>query len=93
MKRVDLIRTLESFGCVLVRQGAKHDWFRNPTTGVSQQVRAIAKSRSASRGASFACSAPTMIVKLDERTPQNRQPKPSAGAGNPAQWERRHSAR
>jgi predicted RNA binding protein YcfA (HicA-like mRNA interferase family) len=38
MKRVDLIRTLEGFGCVLVRHGGKHDWYRNPVTGISQPV-------------------------------------------------------
>lgn len=38
MKRVDLIRTIEGFGCVLIRHGGKHDWDRNPTTGVSQAV-------------------------------------------------------
>jgi predicted RNA binding protein YcfA (HicA-like mRNA interferase family) len=38
MKRVHLIRTIEDFGCVLVRHGGKHDWYRNPATGVSQPV-------------------------------------------------------
>jgi predicted RNA binding protein YcfA (HicA-like mRNA interferase family) len=38
MKRVDLIRALEQLGCVLVRHGAKHDWYQNPRTGVSQPV-------------------------------------------------------
>jgi hypothetical protein len=38
MKRVDLIREIEDFGCVLVRHGAKHDWYRTPNTGVSQPV-------------------------------------------------------
>jgi predicted RNA binding protein YcfA (HicA-like mRNA interferase family) len=38
MKRVDLIREIEELGCVLVRDGAKHDWYRNPNTGVSQPV-------------------------------------------------------
>jgi mRNA interferase HicA len=38
MSRVDLIRTIEEFGCVLVRHGGKHDWYRNPTTGISQPV-------------------------------------------------------
>jgi mRNA interferase HicA len=38
MKRVDLVRTIASFGCILVRHGAKHDWWRNPTTGVFQAV-------------------------------------------------------
>jgi mRNA interferase HicA len=33
MKRVDLIRTIEAFGCVLIRHGGKHDWYRNPLTG------------------------------------------------------------
>ena len=38
MKRVHLIKTIEGFGCVLIRHGAKHDWYRNPNTGVSQPV-------------------------------------------------------
>ena len=38
MKRADLIKTIEVFGCVLVRHGGKHDWYRNPATGVSQAV-------------------------------------------------------
>jgi hypothetical protein len=38
LKRVDLVRTIEGFGCELVRHGAKHDWYRNPNTGVSQPV-------------------------------------------------------
>lgn len=38
MKRADLIRTIEQGGCVLIRHGGKHDWYRNPTTGVSQPV-------------------------------------------------------
>ncbi|MFM7834755.1 MAG: type II toxin-antitoxin system HicA family toxin [Planctomycetaceae bacterium] len=38
MKRVDLIRSIEKLGCVLVRHGAKHDWYRNLSTGVSQPV-------------------------------------------------------
>ena len=38
MKQVDLIRTIEGFGCVLVRHGGKHNWYRNPVTGISQPV-------------------------------------------------------
>jgi len=38
VKRVDLIRSIEKIGCVLIRHGAKHDWYRNPDTGVSQPV-------------------------------------------------------
>jgi len=38
MKRTDLIRTLEHMGCTLLRHGARHDWYHNPTTKVSQPV-------------------------------------------------------
>jgi predicted RNA binding protein YcfA (HicA-like mRNA interferase family) len=38
MKRIDLIRTIEDLGCQLIRHGGKHDWYRNPNTGVSQAV-------------------------------------------------------
>jgi predicted RNA binding protein YcfA (HicA-like mRNA interferase family) len=38
VKRTELIRIIEGFGCLLVRHGAKHDWYRNPETGVSQPV-------------------------------------------------------
>jgi predicted RNA binding protein YcfA (HicA-like mRNA interferase family) len=38
MKQQDLIRRLTERGCVLVRQGGRHDWYRNPRTGVSQPV-------------------------------------------------------
>jgi hypothetical protein len=38
VKRGDLVRTIEGFGCVLVRHGGRHDWYRNSTTGVSQPV-------------------------------------------------------
>jgi predicted RNA binding protein YcfA (HicA-like mRNA interferase family) len=38
MKRKDLIRQIESLGCVLIRHGAKHDWYQNTETKVSQPV-------------------------------------------------------
>ncbi|MCI0464848.1 MAG: type II toxin-antitoxin system HicA family toxin [Gemmataceae bacterium] len=38
MKRVDLIKTIEGAGCVLIRSKGKHDWYRNPQTGISQPV-------------------------------------------------------
>jgi predicted RNA binding protein YcfA (HicA-like mRNA interferase family) len=38
MKRIDLIRKLEEAGCVLIRHGGNHDWYRNPKTGVSQPL-------------------------------------------------------
>jgi predicted RNA binding protein YcfA (HicA-like mRNA interferase family) len=38
VKRTDLIRTIESLGCVFIRHGKKHDWYTNPSTKVSQPV-------------------------------------------------------
>ena len=38
MKRSHLIQKIEAAGCLLVRHGAKHDWYRNPVMGVSQPV-------------------------------------------------------
>jgi mRNA interferase HicA len=38
MKRIDLIKTIESFGCQLVRHGGKHDWYQNSATGMAQPV-------------------------------------------------------
>jgi mRNA interferase HicA len=36
MKHVKLIKTIEELGCDLIRHGAKHDWYRNPRSGVAQ---------------------------------------------------------
>jgi predicted RNA binding protein YcfA (HicA-like mRNA interferase family) len=38
MKLQDLVRRLDDIGCILVRHGGRHDWWRNPRTGVSQPV-------------------------------------------------------
>jgi mRNA interferase HicA len=38
MKRTDLIRTLERMGCVLIRNGRRHDWYQNPNSGECQPV-------------------------------------------------------
>jgi mRNA interferase HicA len=38
VKRADLVRTIMGFGCVLVRHGGRHDWYRNEASGVSQPV-------------------------------------------------------
>jgi predicted RNA binding protein YcfA (HicA-like mRNA interferase family) len=38
VKRVDLIKKLEAAGCLLIRHGGRHDWYRNPATGISQPV-------------------------------------------------------
>jgi predicted RNA binding protein YcfA (HicA-like mRNA interferase family) len=38
MKRVTLLKRIKGFGCVLVRHGGNHDWYRNPNTGISQPV-------------------------------------------------------
>jgi mRNA interferase HicA len=45
VKRRDLIKTIEEFGCVFVRHGGKHDWYRNPVAGNSNRYRDIGKSR------------------------------------------------
>jgi len=47
MKRAELIKKIESSGCVLIRHGGKHDWYQNPNTKVSQPIprhREIAES-------------------------------------------------
>lgn len=38
MKRVDLIKKLHELDCQLIRHGAKHDWYQNTKTKVSQPV-------------------------------------------------------
>jgi mRNA interferase HicA len=38
VKRADLIRAIEALGAVLIRHGGRHDWYRNPDTGVAQPV-------------------------------------------------------
>jgi predicted RNA binding protein YcfA (HicA-like mRNA interferase family) len=38
MKRKELLKEIESMGCVFIRHGGKHDWFQNPKTKVSQPV-------------------------------------------------------
>jgi len=42
MKRLDLIKAIEGLGCELVRHGAKHDWYRNPST---REVQAVPRHR------------------------------------------------
>jgi mRNA interferase HicA len=38
MKRTAFVRELEAAGCVLLRHGARHDVYLNPTTGQKQPV-------------------------------------------------------
>lgn len=38
MKRKDLIKRIEELVCVLIRHGGKHDWYRNPVTGMFQPI-------------------------------------------------------
>ena len=38
MKRIGLIRELEQAGCILLRHGARHDWYHNPRTRATQPV-------------------------------------------------------
>lgn len=44
MRRVDLVRTIERFGCILVRYGGRHDWFRTPAAGFPSRPLDIARS-------------------------------------------------
>jgi len=38
VKRRDLIRALEQMGCVLARNGGRHNWYTNPIMKQSQLV-------------------------------------------------------
>ena len=38
MKRKDLIRHIESHGCVFVREGSKHTLYKNPASGAFSSV-------------------------------------------------------
>ncbi|MBP7830138.1 MAG: type II toxin-antitoxin system HicA family toxin [Kiritimatiellae bacterium] len=38
MKRRTLLQAIEAMGCVLIRQGGRHDWYQNPQTGSCQPV-------------------------------------------------------
>lgn len=38
MKRRDLVAELERNGCILLRNGAKHDIYHNPKSGKSEPV-------------------------------------------------------
>ena len=38
MKRRDLVAEIERIGCVLLRNGSKHDIYHNPKSGKSEPV-------------------------------------------------------
>ena len=38
MKRKELIKIIQKNGCVFVRHGGNHDWYKNPQSGVSQPI-------------------------------------------------------
>jgi len=38
MKRRELIKRIESMGCIFIRHGSKHDWYQNPKTKKAQPV-------------------------------------------------------
>jgi hypothetical protein len=38
MKRIDVIKKLAEKDCQLIRHGAKHDWYQNRKTRVSQPI-------------------------------------------------------
>ena len=33
-----MLKVLNARGCVFVRHGGNHDWYRNPETGISQPI-------------------------------------------------------
>jgi hypothetical protein len=35
VKRKDLVKKIEEFGCKLIRHGGNHDWYQNPQTKIS----------------------------------------------------------
>ena len=39
MRRRDVVRELKKMGCVLIRDGGKHDWYQNPTLAFLSQFR------------------------------------------------------
>ena len=38
MKRKDLIKKIEGIGCILIRNGSRHDWYQNSKTKISQPI-------------------------------------------------------
>jgi mRNA interferase HicA len=38
VKRVALLRHLRRYGCVLIREGARHSYWQNPDTGALEAV-------------------------------------------------------
>lgn len=38
MKRKELIKIITSIGCVFVRHGGNHDWYKNHQSGKSQPI-------------------------------------------------------
>jgi len=38
VKRKDLIKKVKEMDCIFIRHGARHDWYQNPRTKVSQPV-------------------------------------------------------
>jgi predicted RNA binding protein YcfA (HicA-like mRNA interferase family) len=38
MKRRDLIRHIESYGCVFVREGGSHTIYKNPANGIMTAI-------------------------------------------------------
>lgn len=77
MKRMDLLKTIECFGYVLIRYGAKHDWYRNPETGVSQPVprHRKTKERLASRIFTYCKMTITMAIEEVEASAWTQAPR------------------
>ena len=38
MKRGELLKRLNAYGCVFVKHGKKHDVYKNPRTGIEERI-------------------------------------------------------
>jgi len=38
LKRKELLKIIKAKGCIFVRHGGKHDWYKNPQSGMSQPI-------------------------------------------------------
>jgi hypothetical protein len=69
MKRVELIKTIEGFGCVLIRPEQSTIDIATPTRASHSQFRVIERSRKTLRDISFECFA---TIKSNATTEENK---------------------
>ncbi len=55
MKRADLVKEIESKGCILIRHGGKHDWYRIRLPRFLNLFHGTAKSLTAWQSISSKC--------------------------------------